>query len=122
LQPIILNVDDNEAARYAKTRLLRNAGFDVEEAACGREVMPMLKQHPISLILLDVKLPDCDGIELCRQIRAEAGLESIAIVHTSAAYIAEADVQRGLAGGANAYLTSPFEPSALLEVVRRCLD
>ena len=70
----ILNVDDNEVARYAISRTLRHAGFTVIEAATGREALQALATSRPALVLLDVYLPDCSGFEICRQIKRDAAL------------------------------------------------
>jgi CheY-like chemotaxis protein len=69
--PLILNVDDNDGARYAKTRILHSAGFKVIEAANGTDALAMVREDNPALVLLDVKLPDINGIEVCRRIKAD---------------------------------------------------
>ena len=118
----VLNVDDNEAGRYAKTRLLRNAGFNVLEAATAAEAMARIAERPPRLVLLDVKLPDLDGRELCRRIKHDPATCHIKVVHTSAAYISQSDVESGLESGADRYLTSPVEPVALVETLRALMQ
>ena len=67
---LILNVEDNDAARHAKTRLLINAGFRVEEASDGAQALAMVAALQPALVLLDMKLPDISGWDVCRQIKA----------------------------------------------------
>jgi len=64
---VILHVDDNEAGRYALSRVLRNAGFNVLEAASGAEALAQMANRP-DLVILDVNLPDMSGLEVCRRI------------------------------------------------------
>lgn len=118
----VLNVDDNDAGRYAKTRLLRNAGFKVAEAATAAEAMARIAEHPPRLVLLDVKLPDLDGRELCRRLKDDPATRHIMVVHTSAAYITPGDIQSGLASGAERYLTSPVEPVELVATLRALMQ
>ncbi|WP_167758666.1 response regulator [Zemynaea arenosa] len=118
----VLNVDDNEAGRYAKTRLLRNAGFRVAEAATAAEAMECIAEDPPRLVLLDVKLPDLDGRELCRRIKDDPATSHIKVVHTSAAYITQSDVESGLENGADGYLTSPVEPVELVQTLRSLMQ
>lgn len=115
---LVLNVDDYEAARYSKTRLLQNAGFQVLEAINGLEALSMVDASLPSIILLDVRLPDLDGREVCRRLRANAATSAVRIVQISSAYITEEDVASGLESGADAYITAPYEPAALIAVVR----
>ena len=65
----LLNVDHNDAARYAKSRLLRLAGYQVMEARTGAEALRLTQELRPPLVLLDVLLPDMDGTEVLRRIR-----------------------------------------------------
>ncbi|MET0857112.1 MAG: response regulator, partial [Telluria sp.] len=82
---LILNVDDNDGARYVKTRILLNAGFRVEEAANGTDALSMVARVAPALVLLDVKLPDINGIEVCRRIKADPATCDVLVLQTSAA-------------------------------------
>lgn len=121
LQSLLLNVDDNQGARYAKTRLLRNAGFQVEEAEDGADALAMALSLQPSLIILDVKLPDISGLDVCHHIKGNAATAHILVLQTSAALISDDDRSRGLHSGADHYLTAPFEPSDLVRQVRTLL-
>ncbi|AVR97906.1 response regulator [Pseudoduganella armeniaca] len=116
---LILNVDDSEHARYAKTRLLRNAGFVVAEAGTGRDALSMAAALLPVLVLLDVRLPDMDGIEVCRRIKADPAMCVIRVIHISAAFITAQDIANGIASGANRYIVVPYEPQELIALVRR---
>jgi len=117
----ILNVDDNDGARYAKTRILLSAGFDVVEAANGTDALDMVKRLSPALVLLDVKLPDINGIEVCRRIKAESDSSSVLVLQTSAALTGRADKIRGLEGGADNYLAAPIEADELIANVNALL-
>jgi len=117
----ILNVDDNDGARYAKTRILQSAGFDVIEAANGTDALDMVKRLAPALVLLDVKLPDINGIEVCRRIKAESDSSSVLVLQTSAALTGRADKIRGLEGGADNYLAAPIEADELIANVNALL-
>jgi CheY-like chemotaxis protein len=60
----LLNVDDDAAGRYAKSRILTRAGYEVLEAGTGADALQLVKQKRPSLVLLDVKLPDINGLEV----------------------------------------------------------
>ena len=120
-QIVILNVDDNEGARYAKTRILQNAGFQVAEVANGTDTIAFVKEHHPDLVLLDVKLPDINGIEVCRLIKAEPSSAAILVLQTSAALTQREDRIRGLEGGADNYLVAPIEADELVANVKALL-
>jgi two-component system, sensor histidine kinase len=118
---LILNVDDTEAARYAKTRILTRAGFIVIEASTGSEALLRAHQDRPDLVLLDIKLPDINGFEVCRRIKENTATQAILVLQTSASYIASADKIRALEGGADNYLFEPIEPEELVANVRALL-
>ncbi|MBM3240467.1 PAS domain S-box protein [Candidatus Poribacteria bacterium] len=116
----ILNVDDEDAARYAVSRILRQAGFEVIEAANGAEVLRLVKKNP-DLVILDVNLPDIIGFEVCRRIKADPATSSIPVLHLSATYQDSQSRVKGLEGGADGYLTHPTEPPVLISTVKALL-
>jgi PAS domain S-box-containing protein len=118
---LILNVDDNDGARYAKTRILKSAGFEVVEATNGTDALAAVRRHTISLVLLDVKLPDINGIEVCRRIKADPDSAMVLVLQTSAALTGRADKIRGLEGGADNYLAAPIESDELIANVNALL-
>ncbi|MFC0399598.1 response regulator [Paraburkholderia rhizosphaerae] len=119
--PLVLNVDDNDGARYAKTRVLVHAGFDVIEAATGQGALDQVRARRPALVLLDVKLPDINGIEVCSRIKHDPLTRSTLVLQTSAAAVQSLDKVRALDGGADSYLTEPIEPAELVANVRALL-
>jgi PAS domain S-box-containing protein len=117
----ILNVDDDAAARYAKSRILRQAGYTMTEATTGAQGLELARTARPDLVLLDVKLPDIDGYEVCRRLRADSRTATIAVLQTSASFVDEGSRVRALEGGADNYLASPFEPEVLVASVRALL-
>ena len=118
----ILNVDDTEAMRYQKTRVLRAAGYEVVEAGTGARALQMVRELLPDLVLMDVKLPDMSGIEVCRQIKSDPASRLIPVIQVSATFITEKDQQEGLLGGADIYLTEPLEAKVLETVVSTLLQ
>src|SRR5262245_50953559 len=116
----ILNVNDDEATRYIITRILQREGFHVVEAANGGEALRMAREHP-ALIVLDVNLPDLNGVEVCRRIKTDPLTAAIPVLHLSATRIGIADQAYGLDSGADGYLTQPVEPPVLNATVRALL-
>ena len=118
---LILNVDDNDGARYAKTRILQSAGFQVVEASNGTDALAIARRGEVSLVLLDVKLPDINGLEVCRRIKADPDSAAVLVLQTSAALTGRADKIRGLEGGADNYLAAPIEADELIANVNALL-
>jgi PAS domain S-box-containing protein len=118
---LILNVDDNEAGRYGKSRMLRFAGFEVVEAENGADAIKLANAHQPKLILLDVNLPDVSGYEVCRRLKADPNTSRIPVIQMSAAFTRGTDRARGLEGGADAYLVEPVEPEVLQATITTTL-
>ena len=118
---LILNVDDSEGARYAKSRILTRAGFTVIEAADGNSALLRAREDKPDLVLLDVKLPDINGFEVCRLLKADPETRAVLVLQTSASYIGVADKIRALEGGADNYLFEPIEPEELVANVKALL-
>jgi signal transduction histidine kinase len=116
----ILNVNDHEQTRYLVTRMLRGAGYEVLEAATGEDALRLAQTLP-DLIILDVKLPDISGFQVCRMLKAHEDTSSILILHTSATFVTADKKIEGLEGGADGYLSHPFEPAELIATVRSLL-
>ena len=117
----ILNVDDHDAGRYARTRFLNRAGFIVDEARTGEQAIAAIRDRPPDLVLLDINLPDIDGFEVCRRIKADPETARIPVVFLSAARLADLDVVAGLEHGADNYLREPVDPAVLVATVRALL-
>jgi CheY-like chemotaxis protein len=94
-----------------RRRVLRRNGFGVPEAGTGEEALCLVKEAP-DLVVLDVRLPDLNGFEVCRRINADPETCSIPALHLSAACLSSQAT--GREGGADAYLTQPVAPQVLL--------
>jgi two-component system, OmpR family, KDP operon response regulator KdpE len=113
----ILLVDDEVSIQRAVAPLLRSRGYDVEVAATGSEAMRIFSAARPDLIVLDLGLPDIDGTEVCRQVRAESAVPIIVL----SARGAEADKVNALELGADDYVTKPFGPDELIARIRVAL-
>jgi signal transduction histidine kinase len=116
----ILHVDDNEATRYVVTRVLREAGFDVLEAGTGRGALEALARRP-DLVILDVRLPDLSGFDVCRRIKADPQTRHVPVLILTAVLVASRHKVEGLESGADGYLVHPVEPLVLIATVRALL-
>ena len=112
----VLVVDDNDSLRYAVTRSLKGAGYEVLEARNGSQALALAAQKP-DLITLDVNLPDISGLDVCRRIKANPETEHIPILQLSATLVDSESRVRGLEGGADAYLTDPTNRAELVATV-----
>jgi PAS domain S-box-containing protein len=116
----VLVVDDNPASLYSTTRILRSAGFDVIEATTGADALAAAGQD-VGLIILDINLPDIDGLEVCRRLRARTNTAYLPIIHLTATFVAKDDLMQGLSAGGDSYLTHPVDPPVLIATVRALL-
>jgi DNA-binding response OmpR family regulator len=117
----ILNVEDYAPSRYVRTRLLREAGFEVSEASSVSAALDVLRQQQVSLVMLDMNLPDGTGAELCRRIRKNADYAALPVLIISATARGELDRLDGVRSGANMYLTEPVPPAMLLSSIEHLL-
>src|SRR4051794_19437562 len=83
----ILHADDNDANRYAVSRTLRKAGFEVSEVATGSAALDALARSVPDLVILDVRLPDISGFEVCRRIKADPRTGSLPVLHLTASLV-----------------------------------
>jgi two-component system, NarL family, sensor histidine kinase UhpB len=119
-RPRILNVDDDEANRYAVSRMLQGAGFEPIEAGTGTEALERARERP-DAVLLDLRLPDLDGFEVCRRLRADPLTADLPVVHLTATYGSPDAWAAALDAGADVYLTHPVEPVVLVATLRSLL-
>jgi two-component system, sensor histidine kinase and response regulator len=116
----ILNVNDDPATLYLLSLTLRQGGYHVVEARGGQEALRLARGRP-DLVLLDVHMPDIDGYEVCRRLRADEETRDLLIAHLSSVSVKREDRVRGLAQGADAYWTRPLEEDELLANVEALL-
>ena len=113
----ILVVDDRPANRYSIVHALKRAGYLVVEAETGREALEVAKRIPAAIIL-DVKLPDILGYEVCRRLKSNPLTGHIPVLQLSAAFLDSESRVFALESGADAYLTQPVEANVLLATLR----
>ena len=116
----ILIADDHKENRYVVRHVLEGSGYVCLECDSGLKTLEIAKTLP-DLIILDVRLPDISGIEVCRSLKANALTSSIAVMQISASFVAPEDRVQALEAGADGYLTHPIDRMVLLATVRALL-
>jgi DNA-binding response OmpR family regulator len=114
----ILVVEDDPKTAATLRLYLEHAGFEVAVAGTGPEALRRQRETPFDLMLLDVMLPEIDGLAVCRAMRAESGVATVLVT----ARTTEADKLEGLGAGADDYVTKPFSPREVVARVRAVLQ
>jgi len=110
----ILIIEDDASIRDGLTDTLRVKGYQVDAAVCGAEGLEQFRRQTPDLVILDLMLPDMEGFEVCRQLKATPSIDVPVIILTAKGQ--ELDRVRGLEMGADDYVTKPF---SLLELIAR---
>ena len=116
----ILLVDDTEQNRYVLSRILARAGLEVEQSTTGKDALERVKSNP-DLVILDVKLPDISGYEVCRRIKSDPATRSVPVLQISASFVSNESKAQALEGGADGYLTHPIDATVLVATVKSLL-
>jgi two-component system chemotaxis response regulator CheY len=116
----ILAVDDSASMRQMIRLTLRNAGYDVIEAADGQEGLSQARRAKIHMILTDLNMPVMDGMVFIRELRKSPAYTGIPIVFVTTESDAEKKSQ-AKAAGATAWITKPFQPEQLVAVAKKVL-
>ena len=116
----ILIVEDNEKNMKLVRDVLRHHGFDTLEAVTGDEGFRLALGERPDLVLMDIQLPDIDGIAVLRQIRAEPALDAMPVLAVSASVMPD-EQQKIIASGFDAFITKPIELKRFRETVLRFL-
>jgi two-component system, OmpR family, response regulator MtrA len=110
----VLIVDDDAALAEMLTIVLRNEGFEPVVCPTGDQALALWREHRPELVLLDLMLPGKDGIDVCREIRAESGVPIVMLTAKNDTV----DVVLGLESGADDYIVKPFKPKELVARIR----
>ena len=118
----ILVVDDDSHIRDVICFALRRAGFDVVEADDGRAALAMFARHRPELVILDILMPEMDGLDVCRAIRSDPDTRSPDRRHAPILFLSSKDAEPdrivGLEVGGDDYITKPFSPRELVARVK----
>ncbi|MBI3332966.1 MAG: response regulator [Candidatus Omnitrophica bacterium] len=112
----ILVVEDEEALAELLRIDLRRDGFEVHTESLGTTAITYAAEHPIDLVILDLKLPDINGLQVCKQLRRIYGPWMLPVVMLTALK-EPIDQLKGFAHGADAYLTKPYDPKELKSAI-----
>ncbi len=117
----VLIVDDEPNIVLSLEFLIQEAGYEVRVARNGEQALKAIEEIPPSLILLDVMMPKKDGFDVCERVRANPAWKDIRIIMLTAKG-RDIEREKGLALGADTYITKPFSTRAVLELIRRHLS
>lgn len=120
-KPCILLVDDRGENRYVLSRILQNAGFSIQQCATGMQGLEMVRTLP-DAVILDVKLPDVSGYDVCRAIKTDPLTKRVPVLLISATFVPGQPPPEMASIGAEGYLAPPFLSSEIVEKVRRLLE
>ena len=116
----ILIVDDDRQARLKLARILEGKGYHVSEVDGGRAALETLAHEPFDLVLLDILMPEVDGIEVLKTLQADTRLSVIPVIVVSAVDDPQG-IEKFKQLGARGYLTKPVDPDELVARVGECL-
>lgn len=120
MAPFVMVVDDDPIIRHILRTLLEMEGLRVVEAGDGEEALEMIAVERPDVLVLDVMMPNMDGITACKRLRAQAETADLPIVILSGK-AQQGAAEEGLAAGANVYLKKPLDVPNLLQVIRQLL-
>jgi len=114
----VMTVDDSASLRQMVSVVLRGGGYQVIEAVDGVDALSKLKGQELQLILTDINMPNMDGLEFTRRLRAMPDYRFVPVVLLTSESNADKK-QQGKAAGATAWIVKPFNPDQLLAVVKK---
>lgn len=114
----VLAVDDDPTILRLLQVNLEMEGHEVHTADNGQAALERVREVEPEVVLLDVMMPHVDGWQVCEQLRSDTAFDHLPIVFLSAR-AQEADLERGRSVGADAYITKPFDPLELVELIER---
>ena len=117
----ILVVEDQEDNRRILRDLLSSKGYEIIEVTDGLAGVEAAKKHIPDLILMDIQLPEIDGYEATKRIKAESKLSTIPIIAVTS-YALSGDEQKALAAGCDDYVAKPYSPRKLLAIIENYLS
>lgn len=116
----ILIAEDEESLLRLETILLSSKGYRVTAVTEGRAALAAIDADRPDIVILDIMLPDMDGLDVCRRIRSDPATASIPVIILTGKKNSQ-DVSAGMAAGADAYVTKPFRTASVIEAIEKLL-
>ena len=117
---IIMTADDSASIRQMVSFTLKDAGYEVVEAVDGKDALKKLNGAKINMLITDLNMPNMDGLELIKQVRAKSEFKFIPIIMLTTESQA-GKKQEGKAAGATGWIVKPFKPEQLIAVIKKVL-
>lgn len=117
----ILTADDSASVRQMVSFTLRQEGYEVVEAVDGQDALNKLNSQAVHMLITDLNMPNMDGIELIRQVRAAGGGNRCIPIVMLTTESQDSKKQEGKAAGATGWIVKPFKPEQLVAVVKKVL-
>jgi DNA-binding response OmpR family regulator len=118
----ILIVEDNIVILTMQKQIFEMEGYEIVTAQEGMDALKKIHKDKPDVVLLDVNIPGMNGFELCRQIKDDPALQKIIVVMISAVYYSDEDAKKGMAMGADAYFTKPYENEVLQGKIKELIE
>ncbi len=120
MSKVILTVDDSASVRQMVTFTLKNEGYDIIEAIDGVDALTKIEEKPADMVITDLNMPNMDGIELIKKLRANPQFKFIPIIFLTTESQSEKK-QAGKEAGATGWIVKPFKPEQLVNVIKKVL-
>jgi DNA-binding response OmpR family regulator len=118
----LLIVEDNIVILTMQKQIFEMEGYEIATAQDGLDALRKVKNERPDIVLLDVNIPGLNGFEVCRQIKNDPDLAEVIVVMISAVYYSDEDARKGMAMGADAYFTKPYENEVLQSKIKELLE
>jgi CheY-like chemotaxis protein len=117
----ILLVEDNEVNRRLAGFLLRSHGYQLREAKTAKEAFEVLANEPVELIVMDIQLPEMNGLEATAKLKSEPATAEIPVIAVTS-YAMAGDREKALAAGCSGYVSKPIDKTVFLAEISRHLN
>ena len=120
MSKVILTADDSSSVRQMVSFTLKQAGYDIVEACDGKDALAKAKTNKVNMVITDLNMPNMNGIEFIKNVRAKAEFKFTPIVMLTTESQAEKKAE-GKSAGATGWIVKPFKPDQLVAVVNKVL-